>query len=72
MKINSGKPVNNDGLINNKTGQKKDNDTVAVLSDDKHVASKEASQSLRSYFTSSQISFGKKIEEQGRRNNLKH
>lgn len=63
MKINSGKPVNNDGLINNKTGQKKENETVAVLSDDKHVASKEASQSLRSYFTSSQISFGKKIEE---------
>ena len=63
MKINSGKSINKDSLTNNKVGQKKEDEAVAVLSNDKHVASKEAAQGLRSYFAGNMISFGKKLEE---------
>ena len=62
MKIDAHKRVNTENISYTSSVKKKD-EQVDIISNDKHVASKEAAQSLRAYSIPNQISFGKKIEE---------
>lgn len=62
MKIDATKPINKDNISYNRVNEKKE-ETVTVISNDKHVASHAAVAGLKAYSVPKQISFGKKIEE---------